>query len=355
VAPALLAAGVLAASASPGSSASPQFRPFARGFDSPVAVTWAPGEPRRLYVVEQAGRIIQVEGARRRVFLDIRSLVGSGGERGLLSVAFHPKYRQNHRFYVNYTNTDGDTRIVEYRSNGTTGLRGSARVLFGVGQPYPNHNGGQVQFGPDGVLYIGMGDGGAGGDPENRAQDPDSLLGKMLAYDVDAAGARPRIVAYGVRNPWRFTFDRLTGDFYTGDVGQGDWEEIDYLPKGVFGKTIVNFGWSRYEGRVSYDPSRAFQSQYRLVMPVAVYSHSLGCSVTGGYVYRGKVAPSLRGRYVYGDYCTGYLWSLKASGSKASVRREPGQLRGLTSFGEDAAGELYAVAEGGVLYRLAAR
>jgi len=328
----------------------------ARGLDSLLYVASTPSEPNRIYVVEQTGAIRVVDNSRLRSapFLDIRSKITSGGERGLLSVAFHPSYAKNHLFYVDYTDVHGDTRVVEYRSDGTRAIPSSARILFGVAQPYPNHNGGQIEFGPDGLLYIGMGDGGSGGDPQNRAQNLDSFLGKLLRLDVNRPGDRPAVVAYGLRNPWRFAFDRATDDLYVADVGQSEWEEVDYLRRGTLGKGLVNFGWNRYEGRAVYESGRPFDSRGRVVFPVAVYNHSDGCSVTGGYVYRGRAVPAARGRYFYGDYCSGTIWSLKVVRGKASgVRRESIHVPDLSSFGEDARGELYLTSLGGTVYRLA--
>jgi glucose/arabinose dehydrogenase len=353
------AVGAVLAAGAAGSGAAParlHLVTVARGLDSPLYVASTPSEPSRIYVGEQPGVIRVIDGGRLRAapFLDIRRLVSSGGERGLLSMAFHPKYATNHRFYVDYTDVNGNTRVVEYRSNGTRALPGSARQLFEVDQPYPNHNGGQLQFGPDGLLYVGMGDGGSGGDPENRAQNLSQLLGKLLTFDVDRSGARPRVAAYGLRNPWRFTFDRSTRDLYIGDVGQGEWEEIDYLRRGALGKGLVNFGWNRYEGQHVYEQGHPFDASGRLVFPIAEYSHSAGCSVTGGYVYRGRAVPAARGRYFYGDYCSGTIWSLKVSGGKATgVRREAMRVSSLSSFGEDTRGELYLTSLEGTVYRLA--
>jgi glucose/arabinose dehydrogenase len=327
----------------------------ARGFEAPTHVTAPASEPGRLYVVEQAGVIKVVDRGRVRAqpFLDIQNLVGSGGERGLLSVAFHPRYRTNHLFYVYYTDTDGNTRVVEYRSDGTRAIPSSARQLFFEQQPFPNHNGGQLAFGPDGLLYIGLGDGGSGGDPNNNGQTFTNKLGKIWKLDVNTPDAKPVLVEYGLRNPWRFSFDRRTGDLYIGDVGQGNWEEIDYVARAQLGR-VSNFGWAVYEGRATYDQSRAVDKRGPLVFPIAVYSHALGCSVTGGFVYRGKARPDLVGRYFYGDYCSGTVWSLRVVKGKATgLRRERFTIPGLTSFGEDARGGLYAVGQGGTLYRIA--
>jgi glucose/arabinose dehydrogenase len=328
----------------------------ANGLTAPTDVAAPPGEPGRVYVVEQAGLIKVVDHGRVRAqpFLDIRNLVSSGGERGLLSVAFHPRYAKNHLFYVDYTDTDGNTRVVQYRSNGTRALLSTARQLFFEQQPFANHNGGQLAFGPDGQLYIGLGDGGSGGDPNNNGQTFTTKLAKIWKLDVNRAGAQPVLVAYGLRNPWRFSFDRATGDLYIGDVGQSEWEEIDYVRRAQIGG-LMNFGWAVYEGRAQYDPSRKLDTRGRLVWPVQVYGHDAGCSVTGGFVYRGKSRPDLTGRYFYGDYCAGTIWSLRIRGGKATaVRREPFKIAGLTSFGEDARGGLYAVSEAGTLYRIAA-
>jgi glucose/arabinose dehydrogenase len=313
-----------------------------------VHVTAPRGENRRLYVVEQPGRIRIVDKSGRitGTLLDIRSRVACCGEQGLLSVAFHPRFGRNGRYYVNYTDRAGDTRVVEYR-----GRRALRRLLF-VDQPYPNHNGGQNMFGPDGRLYVGMGDGGSGGDPENRAQNLGDRLGKLLAIDVNRRGARPQIVAYGLRNPWRFSFDRRTRDLYIGDVGQGAWEEIDFTPRRSPG--LENYGWDVYEGRARFESKQA-NPRGRLVFPIAVYPLNGHCAVVGGFVYRGRTVPSAAGRYFYGDNCSGTVWSLRVVGGRArSVRRERFSLPGLSSFGEDARGELYAVTLNGRLWQLRA-
>ena len=327
--------------------------PVASGLASPLHAAAPRGEPGRLYVVEQAGVIRVVAGGKLRAapFLDIRSVVTSGGEQGLLSVAFHPDYARNRRFYVDYTDLSGDTRVVEFRSDGTRALPATRRELLHVAQPYANHNGGQLAFGPDGKLYVGMGDGGSGGDPENRAQNPRSLLGKLLRLDVDRPGAKVAVAALGLRNPWRFSFDRASGDLWIGDVGQGDWEEVDVLPRGF--ASLPNFGWDVHEGRAPFEDKPLGPGT--LVWPVTVYSHADGCSITGGSVYRGKAVPALAGRYVYGDYCSGTVWSLRLAGGKATdVRTEPVHVDQLASFAEDAGGELYAVSLSGAVYRFAA-
>lgn len=349
----LLAVALLPAGAGLASGAKTGFGRVlvARGLDSPVQVTAVRSEPRRLYVVEQRGTIRVIERGKLRpgFFLDVRSSVTAGGEQGLLGLAFDPRYASNRFVYVNYTDRQGDTRVVRFRTNGSRALPGTARRLLGVDQPYANHNGGNLVFGPDGYLYVGLGDGGSAGDPENRAQDPGSLLGKMLRLDVRRPGSAPQIVALGLRNPWRYSFDRATGDLYIGDVGQGDVEEIDFTPRVSPG--LENYGWSAYEG------TRPFKNESlgpgTLVSPIYEYTHARGCSVTGGFVYRGKARPASRGRYLFGDYCSGTVWSLRVVAGKATaVRVEPFTIPSLTSFGEDANGELYATSQQGMVYRL---
>ena len=331
-----------------------RLRPFVSGLDSPVYVGAPRSERDRLYVVEQGGTIrVLVNGKlRARPFLDIRSQVRSGGEQGLLSVAFHPRYARNHRFFVDYTDRNGDTRVVEYRSNGTVALPSSARRLLFVRQPYENHNGGQLQFAPGGRLYVGMGDGGSGGDPGNRAQNLRARLGKLLRLNVDRRGAGWQVAGYGLRNPWRFSYDRATRDLYIGDVGQGDWEEVDVRTPAEQ-RGLNNYGWRVWEGRSRYTSGQRVNPRGRLVFPIVVYSHDRGCSVTGGYVYRGSAVRAARGRYFYGDFCSGTIWSLRAvRGKLRDVRREPFRVSNLSSFGEDAAGELYATSLDGTVYRL---
>ena len=315
----------------------------ARNLASPTYLTSAPGEPKTLYVVEQPGRILALTGSRQAVFLDIRDRVKSGGEQGLLSVAFHPGYAKNHRFYVDYTDVNGNTRVVEYRSRNGKAVDSSARQLLFVDQPYSNHNGGQLAFGPDGKLYVGMGDGGSGGDPENRAQNMSTQLGKLLRTNPTAKKASWQIAGYGLRNPWRFSFDRKTGDLWIGDVGQNAWEEVDHRTRTQLAKHW-NYGWPVYEGRHSYK-SATLTRRAPLVRPVAEYSHAGGrCSITGGYVYRGSNVPAAAGRYFYGDYCSGEVWSRKGGSSRKEVFEVPQ----IASFGEDAAGELYLVLAGRV-------
>jgi glucose/arabinose dehydrogenase len=324
---------------------------IASGLDAPLDLASTRSEPNRLYVVEQRGRIVVIEDGRVRdePFLDIDERVRSGGEQGLLSVAFHPNYAANRRFYVNYTDNDGHTNVVEYRSNGRRAIPSTARRLLFVRQPYPNHNGGNLVFGPDGRLYVGMGDGGAGGDPENRAQNMRSLLGKLLSINVNTRGVK--IEALGLRNPWRFSFDRANGNLWIGDVGQGNFEEIDFTPRSQQ-RLLINYGWDVYEGRARFESKRP--SRGRLVFPAATYPLTGGnCAVSGGFVYRGRAVPAARGRYFYGDFCSGNVWSLTLASGRGRVRREPFQVDSLASFGEDVAGELYLVSLEGSVYRLA--
>jgi glucose/arabinose dehydrogenase len=323
-----------------------RFVRLASNFDALVHLASPRGDTRRLYLVEQEGRIrIAQSGRKTGTLLDIRSQVVCCGEQGLLSVAFHPRFTTNRRYFVYYTAPAN--RVVEYR-----GAR-RVRTLLNVPDPYSNHNGGQLAFGPDGRLYVGMGDGGAGGDPENRAQNLGSRFGKLLAINVDRRGARWQSVGFGLRNPWRFSFDRKTGDLYIGDVGQNDWEEVDYTRRRSPG--LENYGWDVYEGRDRYE-SKAPNPRGRLVFPIAVYSLDGGpCAITGGFVYRGTAVPAAQGRYFYGDNCTGEIWSLRvASGRATTLRKESFTVGGLSSFGEDGNGELYAVTLGGEYYKLSA-
>jgi glucose/arabinose dehydrogenase len=317
----------------------------------------------RLFVIEKVGRIRSIENDQllETPFLDITDRVGSNGnEQGLLGFAFHPQYRENGRFFVNYTDTRGDTVIARFEvsSDPSTADPNSEVPLFGYDQPFPNHNGGAMVFGSDGYLYIGIGDGGAAGDPLGNAQNTGTMLGKILRLDVDSAEpvAVPadnpfgnEVWAYGLRNPWRMSFDRLTGDLYIGDVGQGEWEEIDFLTAGSPGG--ANFGWDHREGSHDYEGG----GPEGMIDPVAEYSHPEGgCSVTGGYVYRGSM-PEWNGIYLYGDYCTGMIWGL--------IQIEGGWQTQLlfdvdvtiTSFGQDEAGEIYLISDNGGIFRLVPR
>jgi glucose/arabinose dehydrogenase len=249
---------------------------------------------------------------------------------------------------VNYTaRADGATTVARFRVSGGRAVPASRTILLRVAQPYANHNGGNLVFGPDGLLWVGLGDGGSGGDPENRAQNPATLLGKLFTLDVRATSPAPVLVGLGLRNPWRYSFDRATGDLWIGDVGQNLYEEVDVVRRGTTG--LLNFGWDVYEASHPYESKPLGPGA--LVKPVAEYSHDDGCSITGGHVYRGRAIPALRGRYLFGDYCTGTVWSMPARGGTPRV--EPVRVKGLVSFGESLTGELYLVANGGTVYRLA--
>lgn len=347
--------------------------PVAEGFAKPTHVTSAGDGSGRLFVVEQAGRIWALRDGVRlpEPFLDIIPLVGSNGnERGLLSVAFHPRFAENGQLFVGYTARNGDNSVARYTVSADNPDRvdhESAQVILAVPDPAPNHNGGLVKFGPDGYLYIGMGDGGGGGDPFGNGQNLDALLGKLLRIDVDGDapyavpadnpfvgqdGARPEIWAYGLRNPWRFSFDRATSDLFIADVGQNAYEEVHFQPAASAGGE--NYGWNTMEADTCF--SAASCEQDGLELPVAVYPHggdAGGCSVTGGYVYRGAQFPQLVGAYLYADYCSGNLWALRqAGGAWQSELVSRLEIR-TSSFGEDEAGELYLTdSDGGGLYRL---
>jgi glucose/arabinose dehydrogenase len=324
-------------------------RVFARGFDSPVLVTQAPGEPSTHYVVEQSGRIIRLRGGGRSVFLDVRGNVTFGGEQGLLGLAFHPNYQRNRLLYIGYTSDDGRNVVERFRSNGRVAVRSTRARLLSISDPYGKHNGCHVTFGPDGLLYTSIGDGGSGDDPEDRAQNMRSRFGKLLTLDTSKRGASWKIAALGLRNPWRFTFDRQTGDLYIGDVGQNDIEEVHFTRRGSRG--LENYGWDLWEGSRRHEDTARGPGSLRF--PVFEYDHDEGCSITGGFVYRGRARPAERGRYILGDYCSGKVWSLRVSGGKArDVRVESFDVSSLSSFGQDLAGELYAVSHNGTIYRV---
>jgi glucose/arabinose dehydrogenase len=313
----------------------------------------------RLFVIEKVGRIriIQNDHLLDTPFLDISDRVGSSGnEQGLLGLAFHPKYQENGRFFVNYTDTKGDTVIARFQVSSDPNVAdpNSEVKLLGLDQPFPNHNGGVLAFGPDGYLYAGLGDGGSAGDPLGNAQNTGVLLGKILRLDVDSKDpyAVPadnpfgnEIWAYGLRNPWRLSFDKANGDLYIGDVGQNQWEEVDYLPAGSPGGT--NFGWNYREGAHDYKGG----GPQGMVDPVAEYSHPEGgCSVTGGYVYRGSMA-EWNGVYFYADYCTGMIWGLLHTDGGWQHQKLFDLDVTITSFGQDTSGELYLVSDSGGVYR----
>jgi glucose/arabinose dehydrogenase len=343
-------------------AAPPQLIVVATGLSQPLYAVAPPGDVDRLFIVEQTGaiRILEAGVLLPSPFLTIQSL-SCCGERGLLSVAFHPSYDQSGLFYVDYTDTNGNTRIERFTVSADPNLAdaSSATLVLAVDQPAGNHNGGLLQFGPDGYLYVGLGDGGGANDQFQNGQDSTTLLGSLLRIDVDGGtpyaippdnpfvndpGARPEIWAYGLRNPWRYSFDRTTSDLYIADVGQGQWEEIDVQP--AAGAGGENYGWNIMEGTHCF--LSASCDQTGLVLPVHEYDHSSRCSVTGGYVYRGAALPSLQGHYFYGDYCDGVVRSFRVVGGVATDHRnwsaEFGTLPGITSFGEDGGGELYVTA-----------
>jgi glucose/arabinose dehydrogenase len=334
--------------------------------DQPLALAVRPDDP-NLYVAEKTGRVVAIRDGHvdRRPVLDLSKEVSLGSEQGLLGLAFSPDGRF---LYVNFTDVNGDTRIEEYAMVDGRADLASRREILSVEQPYANHNGGNLVFGPDGYLYIGLGDGGSGGDPQGNGQSLSTLLGKMLrisprpsgdaAYGippdnpfVGQANARPEIWAYGLRNPWRYSFDRMTGDLWIGDVGQSAWEEIDRQPADSAGGE--NYGWNLLEGTHHYESDAPPGS----IAPVYEYSHDQGgCVVTGGYVYRGSAIPGLRGTYVFADFCLGQVEGLRVrDGHVAQHMRLGPVVQGVTSFGEDPAGELYVMSIAGGLYRLDAR
>jgi glucose/arabinose dehydrogenase len=355
----------------PSSADTLRLEAVATGLDLPLYLTSPPGDP-RLFIVEKTGRIRVVRDGTLLVtpFLDLRDSVSTGGEQGLLSMAFHPRYASNGLFYVDYTDRAGDTRVVRYAvsdTNPDVAEPASAALILAVDQPYPNHNGGLLLFGPDGKLYIGLGDGGSEGDPSGNGQRLGTLLGKILRIDVDAgtpyaippdnpfvgrAGARGEIWAYGLRNPWRFSFDIRSGQLYIADVGQNMWEEVDVAPAGQGG---LNYGWNTMEGMHCFITAGCDQTG--LTLPVLEYSHTDGCSITGGAVYRGTRARKAVGQYFYSDFCTGFLRSIVYDGQAQTIRShttwEAGNIGRVQSFGEDAAGELYILSANGTVYRFA--
>ena len=353
---------------------------FARvldGFKRPVFVTAAFAGDTRLFVVEKGGtiRIVENGAILADPFLDVRKLViTQGNEQGLLGLAFHPDYKTNGRFFIAYTANSagaGDNSLAEYRvssSNPNKADAASGKVLLAIPDFAANHNGGMVAFGPDGYLYMSTGDGGAQGDTKANGQNKNALLAKILRLDVDTVpagktygipstnpfaggGGAPEAWAYGLRNPWRFSFDRATGDLYIGDVGQDKWEEIDVQL--ASSKGGENYGWNTVEGPECYSPANCDKSAS--VAPVASYAHAQGCSVTGGYVYRGTKYPALVGTYLYADYCSGNVWTMtRDTAGKYTSTIAVEDIKSITSFGEDGAGELYAVDDTGSLLRVTA-
>jgi glucose/arabinose dehydrogenase len=345
-------------------------------FEQPLYVTQAPGDL-DLYVVEKTGRIMRVEGGAGRPvaaepFLDLRGEVSTGSEQGLLSVAFAPAYARSGRFYVDFTDTEGDTRIQEFRRDPDDPDRAdpaSRRELLRIDQPFDSHNGGLLLFGPDELMYVGTGDGGSAGDPMRNGQDLSTLLGKILRIDptpaggrpygipssnpfVDEPGARGEIYSYGLRNPWRFSFDRVSGALSIGDVGEHSLEEIDLV--GRRRGRGANFGWSAFEGD---EPFNEDQEGEGAIPPVLTYPLTDACAVTGGYVVRDEALRSLYGRYLYGDFCVGELRSFTANPGRPAADDRPlgPTVPQLSSFGEDSAGHVYAVSLDGPVYRLEPR
>ena len=347
------------------------------GLNSPLGVTNAGDGSGRLFVVQRGGQIRVIDAAGHLLaapFVDLANRIKAGGEQGLLGLAFHPSFAANGRLFVDYTRAgDGATVISELTAapNRASANPATERILLTIPQPYANHNGGQVAFGRDGFLYIGMGDGGSGGDPQGNGQNRQTLLGKILRISVDGASAPgkaygipnnnpyapggvapgaglPEIWAYGLRNPWRFSFDRANGDLYIGDVGQSAWEEIDRQGAGSRGGE--NYGWNAFEGKHCFTSAC---SAPNAVAPVAEYSHDVGCSVSGGYVYRGTRQPGLQGIYVFGDYCSGTIFTIPAGVASATPKPVSDTGLSISSFGEGQDGEIYLVDIGsGGIYRV---
>ncbi|HYC49711.1 MAG TPA: PQQ-dependent sugar dehydrogenase [Gemmatimonadaceae bacterium] len=341
--------------------------PFVNGLSAPIFLASPPGDA-RVFIAEQGGRIrVVVDGALvEEPFLDISSKISAGGERGLLGFAFHPDFATNGFFYVNYTDLNGDTKIERYHAqpSALTADAASASHVLGIPQPFSNHNGGMLLFGPDGNLWIGTGDGGSGGDPQGNGQRTTTLLGKMLRISVGAAdgyaipldnpfatstAVRTEIWGLGLRNPWRYSIDRGTGLLYVADVGQNAWEEIHVVRTNA---SPVNFGWVIMEGTRCYNAESCDMNG--LDIPVLEYPHAEGCSITGGFVYRGSFIPGIRGHYFYSDFCTGFLRSFRYADGRATQQREwdVGDLGNVMSFGEDSAGELYILSSNGTVYRI---
>jgi glucose/arabinose dehydrogenase len=374
------AAPYLAAAQTPGAfdaaAFSVGFASIASGFEKPLFVTHAGDGSGRLFVIEQPGRIrIVTDGTVTEApFLDITDRVGSSGnEQGLLGLAFAPDYGTSGRFYVDYTDANGNTVVSRFTASGDAADPASEETILTQEQPYPNHNGGCLAFGPDGFLYIGFGDGGSQGDPNGNGQNLGTWLGKILRIDPSQAsgetaytvpesnpfvgtdGALPEIAFYGLRNPWRFSFDRESGDLWIGDVGQNLYEEIDFVPAAEAVTGGQNFGWRIKEGDSCYDADTCDDTG--LTPPVFVYAHEVGgCSVTGGYVYRGSAVPSLVGTYLCGDYCSGLVWGIGPDGNGGFTAANPVESGlSISSFGQDEAGELYVTdIGGGGVYRITA-
>jgi len=340
-----------------------QWVQVASGVNAPIDIKSTGDGSGRLFIVEQPGRIRILKDSQflETLFLDITAQVGNNGsEQGLLGLAFHPKFAENGYFFVNYTDKGGNTHIARFTASQDSASSDSEKQILFVQQPFPNHNGGVLAFGPDGYLYIGLGDGGSAGDPNGNAQSGNSLLGKILRIDVDhgepyaipadnpfatSGEVYKEIWATGLRNPWRFSFDSLTGDLWIGDVGQNLWEEIDFVPAGTPGG--LNFGWNKMEASHVY----AGSNQPQFIAPVAEYPHGAECSATGGVVYRGAALPAWQGVYFYGDYCSGAIWGLLSPpAGNYPVLFQTGFK--ISTFGTDDAGELYVADYNGAIYRL---
>jgi glucose/arabinose dehydrogenase len=374
--------------AAPSPSPAPPFDPSAvsitlRAFASvpggPLAIAAPHDGSGRLFIAAQNGRawVVRPDGTTgARPLLDLTGQITTGGERGLLGLAIHPDFPADPRVFVDYTDLNGNTVVASYRISGSDPNRldeGSAVTILTQVQPFANHNGGALAFGPDGDLYVSFGDGGSGGDPQGNGQSLATFLGKILRIDVDAPagsstpyvvpsdnpfasrnGAKGEIWLYGLRNPWRMSFDRATGDLWIGDVGQSAWEEVDVAPAGVGG---ADYGWNRMEGNHCYEPAQGCDTS-GLTPPVVEYGHAQGCVVIGGVVYRGAAYPILRGGYLYADFCSGRLWALNAAAAMASGTA-PGTVVGtvgpqIAAFGEDEAGEVYVASLGGSISRIIA-
>jgi glucose/arabinose dehydrogenase len=348
----------------------------ASGLNFPVYLTAPPGDSARLFILEKGGavRIVKGDTLEPTPFLDLTGKVSTGSEQGLLGLAFDPAYATNGRFIVHYTDTNGNTTISMFQVATDSPDRAdpaSERILLAVEQPFANHNGGQILFGPDGMLYVGLGDGGSEGDPGGRGQGLTDLLGDILRLDVRSGtgyaipadnpfvgrtDARPELWSVGLRNPWRFSFDAVTGDLYIADVGQDAWEEVDVVTTAQGAGRGANFGWNITEGRhCTTDPSCDLS---RFTLPLTEYSHQDGCSVTGGFVYRGAAIPALQGHYFYSDYCSGWVRSFRLQdGVVADEQQWPTLAPGgnVPSFGQDAAGELYIMNVEGRVFRIVPR
>ena len=343
---------------------------FLDDLNLPVLITHSNNDDNHLYVVEKTGHIYFFDAnekyKKKKLYLDASSLVTTkGNEQGFLSIAFHPNFETNGYLFIFYTAVNGDNtlaRLTVYPTDAKTINLSSLEVLFAVEDPASNHNGGMLAFGKDGYLYVGMGDGGRGGDPWNNAQNKNTLLGKMLRIDVDQPfgylipednpfvkmkNIHPEIWAYGLRNPWRHSFDSKTGDLWIADVGQNKWEEVHW--QSANSKGGQNYGWRFMEGNHCYLPKKKCNDG-TLILPVAEYSHKHGCSITGGYVYRGKTIPELQGKYIFGDYCTGTIWTIDKSANFEMQELMKTDFN-ISSFGEDAVGELYVVNYAGAIYK----